>query len=86
MLCFLLRQGISMRVVKTTQIGDRRVQLLVTPDGAFAILIEVIGPDQAWHDISMLADARLRAGEAERRYQRRVQEQHRTWAAPAVER
>jgi hypothetical protein len=57
-----------MRIVKTERIGDRRVRLVVLPDGASAITIETIGPDGAWVDISLRADARLRAGESERRY------------------
>jgi hypothetical protein len=39
-----------------------------------AITIETIGPDGAWVDISLRADARLRAGESERRYQLRCDE------------
>jgi hypothetical protein len=63
-----------MRVVRTERIGDRRVRLVVLPDGASAITIETIGPDGAWVDISLRADARLRAGESERRYQLRCDE------------
>jgi hypothetical protein len=64
-----------MRIVQYERIGDRRVRLVVTPDGAYAVTIETLGPDQAWEDISLLADARLRSGEATRRYAQRVQEQ-----------
>lgn len=71
-----------MRVVQFERIGDRRVRLVVTPDGAYAVTIETLGPDDAWVDISLLADARLRAGEAERRYARRVSEQRATKTQP----
>jgi hypothetical protein len=63
-----------MRVKYVERIGDRRIRLVVTPDGAYAITIETLGPDGAWVDISLLADARLRAAEAERRYQQRLHE------------
>jgi hypothetical protein len=63
-----------MRVVQWERIGDRRVRLVVTPDRACAVTIEVLSPEQVWHDISLLAHTRLRAGEAERRYQRRLSE------------
>ena len=64
-----------MRVVQWERIGDRRVRLVVTPDGAYAVTIETLGPDGAWIDISLLADARLRSAEATRRYAQRVAEQ-----------
>jgi hypothetical protein len=63
-----------MRVMEVERIGERRVRLVVTPDGAYAITIETLGPDDAWVDISLLADARLRSAEAERRYRQRVRE------------
>jgi hypothetical protein len=63
-----------MRVVQWERIGDRRVRLVVTPDKAWAVQVETIGPDGAWVDISLIADARLRVGEAERRYQLRLSE------------
>lgn len=63
-----------MRVVQWERIGDRRVRLVVAADGAYGVQIETLGPDGAWVDISLLADARLRVGEAERRYARRVAE------------
>lgn len=66
-----------MRVVQWERIGDRRVRLVVTPDKAYAVTIETLGPDSAWIDISLQADARLRAAEAERRYQQRLSEQRR---------
>lgn len=66
-----------MRVVQQERIGDRRVRLMITPDKAYAVTIETLGPDQAWIDISLRADIRLRAGEAERRYAQRVAEQRR---------
>lgn len=66
-----------MRVVQWERIGDRRVRLVVAPDKAYAVTIETIGPDDAWIDISLQADARLRAAEAERRYQQRLKEQER---------
>ena len=64
-----------MRVVAWERIGDRRVRLLVTPEGAYAVTIEVLGPDHVWEDISLLAHARLRAGEAMRQYARRLEDQ-----------
>ena len=64
-----------MRVLQYERIGDRRVRLVVTPDGAHAVTIETLGPEQAWEDISLLADARLRRGESSRRYRQRVAEQ-----------
>lgn len=63
-----------MRIIHTERIGDRRVRLLVTPDKAYAVTIETLGPGDAWVDISLLADARLRSAEAERRYRMRVTE------------
>jgi hypothetical protein len=73
-----------MRVVKWERIGDRRVRLLVTPDKAYAITIETIGPDGAWIDISLQVDARLRAAEAERRYKQRLAEQQRRLSVEAL--
>jgi len=64
-----------MRVVAWARIGDRRVRLVVTPDGAYAVTIEVLGPDHVWEDISLRADARLPAGEAMRQYARRLEDQ-----------
>jgi len=49
--------------------------VLVTPDGAYAVTIEVLGPDHVWEDISLRADARLPAGEAMRQYARRLEDQ-----------
>jgi hypothetical protein len=63
-----------MRVIKSERIGDRRVRMVVLPDGASAVTIETIGPEGAWVDISLRADARLRAGESERRYRLRCDE------------
>jgi hypothetical protein len=63
-----------MRVVQWERIGDRRVRLIVNTDRAYTVQVETLGPDGAWHDISLISDARLRAGEAERRYQRRLSE------------
>lgn len=75
-----------MRVVQRERIGDRRVRLVVTPDKAWAVLVETLGPDGAWVDISLLADSRLRAGEAERRYQRRLSEVRTSQARMELER
>ena len=66
-----------MRIVQWERIGDRRVRLLVTPDKAYAVTIETIGPDGTWIDISLQSDARLRVAEAERRYKQRLEEQRR---------
>lgn len=63
-----------MRVVHWERIGSRRIRLVVTADGAYAVTIETLGPEDAWIDISLLADSRLRAAEAERRYLRRLEE------------
>ena len=63
-----------MRVVRWERIGDRRIRLIVTPERAYAVTIETLGPEQAWVDISLQADARLRAAEAERRYAERLGE------------
>lgn len=74
-----------MRVVAWERIGDRRVRLVVTLDGAYAVTIETIGPEGTWEDISLLADARLRSAEATRRYALRVAEQERSKAhVPAL--
>lgn len=63
-----------MRVVQWERIGDRRIRLVVTADGAYAVTVETLGPENAWVDISLLADSRLRAAEAERRYRKRLEE------------
>lgn len=63
-----------MRIMQTERIGDRRIRLIVTADGAYAVTIETLGPEDSWVDISLLADARLRAAEAERRYVHRLDE------------
>jgi hypothetical protein len=63
-----------MRIVRWERIGDRRIRLVALPEGAYAVTIETIGPDGAWVDISLQADARLRVAEAERRYVRRLEE------------
>ena len=73
-----------MRVVQWERIGDRRVRLIVAADGAYKVTIETIGPDDAWIDISLLADARLRSAEAVRRYARRVEETRSNRSLPGV--
>lgn len=63
-----------MRIVRWERLGDRRIRLVVTADGAYAVTVETLGPEGAWIDISLLADSRLRAAEAERRYTKRLEE------------
>lgn len=75
-----------MRVVQWQRIGDRRVHLFITTDNAYMVTIEVLGPDLVWHDISMRADARLRADEAEHRYRQRVAEQGLSKTPPSTHR
>jgi hypothetical protein len=75
-----------MRVVQWERIGDRRVRLIVNADRAYTVQVETIGPDGSWVDISLLADSRLRAGEAERRYQRRLSEVRMSQARMGLER
>jgi hypothetical protein len=48
--------------------------------------IETLGPDQGWIDISLQADPRLRAAEAQRRYQQRLAEQRRLSVSALVDR
>lgn len=64
-----------MRIIAWERIGDRRVRLVVDADASYLVTIEVLGPDEAWHDISLLADVSLHKTEATRRYTYRVAEQ-----------
>jgi hypothetical protein len=57
-----------MRVIDQERIGDRRVRLVVQPNGMHAVTLEVLGPNAAWEDISLPSDQRLLLREARMRY------------------
>ena len=48
-----------MRELHSEIVGDRRVRLLARQDGRYAVTIEVRGPQDAWEDISLVADQDL---------------------------
>ena len=64
-----------MRVIQTERVGNRRVRLVVQANGAYAVVLEVLGPVGFWEDISLRADQFLLAHEADARYQQRLREQ-----------
>jgi hypothetical protein len=64
-----------MRELRSAVLGDRRVRLLVDQHGHYAVTIEVLGPEGAWEDISLLADQLLPRRYAIARFDRRLAEQ-----------
>lgn len=76
-----------MRILQTERIGDRRVRLIVHPNGMHAVTLEVLGPANTWEDISLQADQRLLLREARQRYAAVLEAQHaRLNAATLVDR
>jgi hypothetical protein len=64
-----------MRELRSEVIGNRRVRLLVNQDGRYTVTIEVLGPEGAWEDISMVADRDLTLHTASLCYRLRRTEQ-----------
>ena len=65
-----------MRELCSEVIGDRRVRLLVSQEGRYTVTIEVMGPQGAWVDISMVDDRDLDLHTTSLCYRLRLTEQH----------
>jgi hypothetical protein len=66
-----------MDILDEQQIGDRRVRLIALKRGGHAVVIEVLGPNNTWVDISFQADRHLRRKAAPFRFAQRLKEQER---------
>ena len=64
-----------MRELRREEIGERRVRLLASQDGSYTVTIEVRGPQDAWEDISLVADRDLALHTASLCYRLRLTEQ-----------
>jgi hypothetical protein len=64
-----------MRELRSEVVGDRRVRLLVNPDGQYTVTLEVRGPQAAWEDISLITDRDLALHTASLCYRLRLTEQ-----------
>ncbi len=64
-----------MRELRSEVIGDRRVRLLVNPHGQYTVTLEVRGPENAWEDISLVADRNLALHTASLCYRLRLTKQ-----------
>jgi hypothetical protein len=62
-----------MRELRSAEIADRRVLLVVDEDGHYTVTIEV-WTEAGWQDISLLADRHLPLREATARFDRRLAE------------
>ena len=63
-----------MEELRSEEMADRRVSLVVQAGDYYAVTIEVRGP-VGWEDISLRADQDLAFDVASRRYRQRVAEQ-----------
>ncbi len=66
-----------MDILDEQQLGDRRVRLVAFKRSGCAVVIEVLGPNNTWVDISYLADRSLRRRAAPSRYKQCLAEQER---------
>jgi len=64
-----------MRELQCGDIGNRRVRLLVGPDGRSTVTIAVRGPQGTWDDSSFVADRDLALHTASLCYRLRLTEQ-----------
>ena len=64
-----------MRELCSEVISNRRVRLLVNPEGRYTVTIEVCGPEGTWEDISLVADRDLTLHTASLCYRLRRTEQ-----------
>ena len=74
-----------MHELRSEVIEDRRVRLLVTPDGQYTVTLEVRGPDHTWEDSSLRSDQDLALHSASLCYRLRLTEQQAraiTWDTP----
>jgi hypothetical protein len=65
-----------MRELRSEVVSDRRVRLLVNPDGQYTVTLEVRGPENAWEDISLRSDQNLALHSASLCYRLRLTEQN----------